>query len=90
MSRHVLLEFMATPMAAPETPALRRLRWCWVALCASLCAGVSGISFWVVLIGQWAPALVLALAVSTLSVGWFYFSAKTCADDAWNVRELDE
>lgn len=89
MSRHVLLEFMATPMTAPETPALRKMRLCWVALCALLCAGVSGISLWTSLIGQWASSLVLVLAISTPCVGWIYFSAKTKADDAWYPREPD-
>jgi hypothetical protein len=89
MSRNVLLDFMATPMAAPETPALRTMRRCWVALCTCLCAGVSGISLWVGLIGQWASALVLVLVISTPCVGWIYFSAKIKADDAWNARESD-
>lgn len=87
MSRHVLLEFMATPMAAPETPALRRLRWAWAALCASLCAGVGMISFWVATFGHWASAAVFVLAVATVWIGWIYFRSKIRADEAWNAKE---
>lgn len=89
MSRHVLLEFMSAPMAAPETTDLRKLRWCWIALCIGLSAGVGGIRLWAALIGQWAPALVLVLAISALSIGWIYFKAKFRADDVWNSREPD-
>lgn len=89
MSRHVLLEFMCTPMAAPETAGLRKLRWCWIALCLCLSAGVGSISRWVALIGQWAPALVLALMISASSIGWIYFKAKVRADDSWRIPEQD-
>ncbi len=87
MSRHVLLEFMATPMAAPETAALRRLRWAWVALCVSLCAGVGMIGFWTRIFGLWASAAILVLAIATVWIGWIYFTAKNRADAAWNAKE---
>ena len=87
MSRHVLLEFMAKPMAAPETPELRRLRWAWVALCASLCVGVAMISFWVAIFGQWVSAAVFVLAIVTVWIGWIYFTTKNRADEAWNAKE---
>lgn len=87
MSRHVLLEFMATPMAAPETSALRRLRWAWVALCASLGASVGLIRCWVAILGHWVSAAVIVLAIATVWVGRIYFTAKNRADAAWNAKE---
>lgn len=87
MSRHVLLEFMATPMAAPETAAMRSLRWAWVTLCVCLCVGVGLIRFWAGIFGLWASVAVIVLAIATLWIGWVYFTTKNRADAAWNAKE---
>jgi membrane protein YdbS with pleckstrin-like domain len=86
MSRHPLLAFMCTPMAAPETARLRRLRFAWMGLCGLLAIGAVGIRFWVGLFGLWSAAAVALLLVATPVVGLVYFTAKTRADEAWALR----
>ena len=68
---HPLITFMKTPMAAPETAALRRMRKLWMALCWLLALAVLLLPILKALVGTWAalPALLLAaeqLAATTL------------------------
>lgn len=81
---HPLLVFMATPMAAPETPWLRRLRLAWVLLCAALILAVALNPASVSRFGPLGalPALLLLIAMPV--VGLVYWRAKTKADAAWN------
>lgn len=86
--RHPLLAFMLTPMAAPETRGLKRLRLSWILLCCALGLAVTCNGRLVELLGPKGalPALLLVLAAP--AVGIVYLAAKTRADDAYG--RLDE
>lgn len=83
MSRHPLLDHLLTPMAAPETKGLRRMRLLWITSCVLLCAGAGGIRLWAHLAGLWASAIVAALLTTTLILGFIYLRIKVRADAAW-------
>ncbi len=83
MSRHPLLDQLLTPMAAPETTGLRRMRLLWITNCALLCAGAGGIRLWTHLAGLWASAIVATLLATTLMLGFIYLKIKSRADAAW-------
>lgn len=89
MNRSPLIAYMMTPQAAPETHALRRLRFVWMALCTVLALGAAGIRLWVALFGLWISALVIAIVLATIVVGVVYFAAKTRADDDWASRKRE-
>lgn len=80
---HPLIDFLKTPMAAPETPRLRHMRRWWMALCWALALAVLLLPLLKALFGLWgtAPALILALAVPLH--GFAYFRAKLRADEAY-------
>lgn len=80
---HPLIAFMKTPMAAPETSRLRRMRRLWMALCWSLALCVLLHPLLKVLLGAKAalPAMLLCLAL--VAHGLRYFAAKNRADEAW-------
>lgn len=80
--RHPLFAFMLTPMAAPETKGLKRLRLSWISLCCALGLSVTFNGELVGLVGPMGalPALLLVLAAPI--VGLVYLSTKTRADDA--------
>src|SRR3546814_9063374 len=62
------LDFLTTPMAAPETCGLRRLRYGWQALCLTLAASIVAQGELRELVGRLAPAatgVLLAAAVMT-------------------------
>ena len=61
---HPLVAFLKTPMAAPETSGLRRMRRLWMALCWALALAVMLLPVLKALLGPWAglPALLLGLA----------------------------
>lgn len=81
---HPLLAFMATSLAAPETPRLRRLRQSWVLLCAALLLAVTLNPACVARFGpQGALPALLPLTAAPV-VGLVYWRAKTRADAAWN------
>ena len=83
MSRHPLLDHLLTPMAAPETKGLRRMRLFWITSCALLGAGAGGIRLWTHLAGLWASAIVAALLATTVMLGVIYLRIKNRADAAW-------
>lgn len=87
--RHPLLDFMLTPMAAPETRGLKRLRLSWMLLCCALGLAVTMNGALVDLLGPKGalPALLLVAAAPT--VGIVYFTAKTRADDAHGRADAD-
>jgi hypothetical protein len=86
MMQNPLVAHARTPMAAPETPLLRRLRLTWLVLCAALAIGAGGIEYWTEWAGLWVSALVLAVLLATPLVGFVYFRAKNRADEAWAAR----
>ncbi|MFX8620463.1 hypothetical protein ABTM24_19690, partial [Acinetobacter baumannii] len=63
---HPLIAFIKTPMAAPETPRLRRMRRLWMALCWSLALAVLLLPVLKGLLGAKAalPAAVLCLTLA--------------------------
>lgn len=89
--KHALAARLPAPMAAPETPQLRRWRIRLVVQLALLA----------VLTAAWEPiaatglrliaAIVwLALALASLVVGTCWLVAKLRADRAWLARERDK
>lgn len=80
----VLEKVMGPPMAAPETPALRRLRFAVITLAALLGSGVLAAGAIDSALGPVITgALLAALLVSTLVTGRVYFAGKMRRDDAW-------
>ena len=84
---HPLLAFMATPMAAPETPRLRRLRQSWVLLCAALMLAVVLNPTSVARFGPLGALPALLLLIAAPIVGLVYWRAKTRADAASSLAE---
>lgn len=79
---HPLVAFLRTPMAAPETRKLRRMRRLWMALCWSLALAVLLHPLLKMLLGPWAALPALLLAAAAMLHGFVYFRAKARADDA--------
>lgn len=84
---HPLIAFLKTPMAAPETRGLRRLRMCWMALCSLLALAVLLFPVLKAVMGSWAALPALLLAAATPLHGLVYFRAKARADDV-SGREM--
>lgn len=84
---HPLLAFIATPMAAPETPRLRRLRQAWVLLCAALMLAVILNPASVARFGPLGALPALLLLIAAPIVGLVYWRAKARADAAWSQIE---
>ncbi len=80
---HPLITFIKTPMAAPETRTLRRMRRLWMALCWSLALAVLLLPVVKVLLGKWAALPALLLLAAAMLHGLVYFRAKARADDAF-------
>lgn len=76
-------EGVMTPQAAPETVWLRRMRYIWLALCASLIAGVLAIRLIVDLFGQCGAFAVFILTLATPIHGLVYFRRKNAIDEAF-------
>ena len=76
------LDLLRTPMAAPETPALRRMRRTWQLLCFSVALVTIGFRPLHAAIGAAAPALVAALLAATALYTWLYVARKNAADAA--------
>jgi hypothetical protein len=77
------LDMLRTPMAAPETRGLRRLRLTWQMLCLSLGASVLGLEPLERWGGRAAPCAIAALLVATLLTTLLYLTRKHCADTAF-------
>ena len=80
------LDMLRTPMAAPETVGLRRLRFIWQALCLSLAASIVGLASLRTLIGRAAPCLVVVLLPLTLLTTLVYLRRKHRADTAYLAK----
>lgn len=83
---HPLIDFLKTPMAAPETARLRHMRRWWMALCWALALAVLLLPLLKALFGLWgvSPALILALAAPLH--GCAYFRDKLKADEDFAQR----
>jgi len=77
------LDFLMTPMAAPETRMLRCLRYGWQALCLTLAASVAAQGMLRELIGRLAPAATGLLLVAAVLTTALYLGAKHRADTAF-------
>lgn len=85
--RHPLLAFLLTPMAAPETPRLKRLRRAVVLLCMGLAIAAHFNTASVVLFGPLGALPALLLLAATPITGVIYFRAKARADESHNRGE---
>lgn len=77
------LDMLRTPMAAPETPALRADRRIWQALCVASAAAVLMIAPLTKLLGSAAAVLAGALLAMTAIKTGFYLLRKKSADDRY-------
>lgn len=70
------LDLLRTPMAAPESRSLRRMRFTWQGLCLSLALGVGLFTPFHRMAGQLAPVLVAILLLATALYTWLYLVRK--------------
>ncbi|ASY46737.1 MULTISPECIES: hypothetical protein [Sphingomonadales] len=77
------LDMLRTPMAAPETRDLRRLRRIWQVLCLLLAASVAGLQPLMRISGQAAPCAIASLLAATLLTTALYLARKHRADTAF-------
>ena len=76
------LDLMRTPMAAPETRRLQRMRIAWQLLCLFTALSVGLIGPLRAVLGRGAPGLAAVLIVLTLIQSLVYWVAKQSADNA--------
>ncbi len=81
---------LPAPMAAPETPALRRLRLSLVRLLMALAALTLTLAPLQAIVGLWAPLLWLAMALTILVIAILWLRIKWRADQAWLDRDQGE
>lgn len=74
-------DLLRTPMAAPETRRLRRMRTAWQILCLLTALGVWFIAPLRGVLGQAAPCIVMVLILLTLIQSLIYWTAKQRADN---------
>ena len=80
------LDLLRTPMAAPETRSLRRMRLIWQGLCLSVALVVGFFQPIHSVLGRAVPCLVLALLVAAGLYTWLYLYRKNAADNAFLER----
>ncbi len=80
--RHPLLAFLLTPMAAPETQRLKKLRLAVVLLCIGLAVAAPLNRASVALFGPLGALPALLLLVTAPITGVVYFRAKARADES--------
>jgi hypothetical protein len=76
------LDLLRTPMAAPETPSLRRLRLTWQVLCLTSALVVGLFTPFHRAVGRLAPLAAAMLLFITVAWTAFYLFRKHCADTA--------
>lgn len=84
------LDLLRTPMAAPESGSLRRMRRIWQALCIMLGVSILALDPLKATLGRTAPALIAALLFACVAVGLAYFLTKHRIDQAWLDRKEEE
>lgn len=77
------LDLLRTPMAAPETPQLRRARRTWQILCVATASSVLAIGPLSRVFGKGAALATLVLCVATLLHTVAYLRRKQKADNAY-------
>ncbi len=80
---HPLIDFLKTPMAAPETARLRHMRRWWMALCWALALAVLLLPLLKLVLGAKAALPALLLCIVLALHGARYFAAKNRADAAY-------
>lgn len=80
----ILENLMGSPMAAPESRFMRRLRMVFIGLASGTMGGIAALGSIVGLVGRaGAGALLAALIGATLLVGLIFFIRKHSIDDRW-------
>jgi uncharacterized membrane protein YuzA (DUF378 family) len=80
----LIARIFGAPMAAPETPSMRHLRFSVISLCASSALSVAGVDVIASLCGRAAAgAIVLAMLGVTAATAILFLIRKTRIDDAW-------
>lgn len=87
MTYRDLWELAKTPMAAPETVKLKRMRVAWLVLCVLLALTIGQLQFLKALFGVKASLIPLALLFVVPILGYRYFRLKRIADDRWLYEE---
>jgi hypothetical protein len=88
--RRRLSDAMPAPLAAPETPRLRRLRLSLLALLAWI-GSMTFLFPWLHAIAPMTTVLVWqACALAALAIGVIWVRAKNRADDAWLMRDEED
>lgn len=77
-----LLEFLRTPMAAPETASLRAMRVTILACCVLILASMLLLTPLRALLGNLAMGLIAGLIATLMMLVPIYVHAKISADDA--------
>lgn len=77
------LDLLRTPVAAPESPALRRMRRTWQGLCLSVALMVGFFAQIHAAIGPAAPCFAAALLVGASLYTALYLGRKNAADIAF-------
>ena len=80
-------ELAKTPMAAPESLKLKRMRIAWLLLCVLLAFSIGQLSLLKTLLGLKGALIPLALLMVVPVLGWRYFRLKRIADDRWLYEE---
>jgi hypothetical protein len=84
------LDLLRTPMAAPETRILRRMRFTWQALCLACAIWMGLFGHIHRIVGFAAVAGAVALMIATMLYTVAYLSRKRRADDAFLDRVTGE
>lgn len=84
------LDMLRTPLAAPETKALRRRRHFWQFLCVALALSILLLQLLRAIIGPAASVICAALICAVTLFGFTYFRAKNAADVAWLAQQTGE
>ena len=74
------LDLIRTPMAAPESAALRRMRFVWQLLCLACAGGVGFFSHFHQFAGRRAPVVIAVLLAATGLYTALYLGLKHRAD----------
>lgn len=82
-----LWELAKTPMAAPESLSLKRMRIAWLCLCVMLALSIGQLAYLKSVMGPKAALIPLPLLLIVPILGWRYFHLKRIADDRWLFEE---
>jgi len=83
------LDLLRTPMAAPETRELKRMRLWWLVLLVALANAVGGFGLTQAIFGRFAGGLVLILLLATVIHGVVYLVVKHRADSAFLTESVE-